>query len=365
MFADMKKANMSIFHALHPEDIFIPEPISPPHRPRLRAVIRWIGWLIVLGIGSAMALAFAVPFRPRSTDPALQWLIGAAFVLRVFRFHLGMAVMAVAGIAMVMRGWKLGLAGLVIGAALLWPTLLSVEPRTPPPSQGTPLRVMTMNLLYLNRDTNAILRQIRENNPDIIAMQEYSKVIDPTVQAALAAYPYRFTAPISNSSQGMAIYSRVPIKAELQRSHNVMGVTSRIRAEFEWDGKKIVLYDVHPTCPNGMRQIVRNQMQAVDLIDQLATEKNPVIVAGDFNATETTASAVALKRSGLSDSHEVAGFGHTTTWPNKGWLRFLPGFQIDHVYFSSALMCRRCWVAGGTGSDHWPVVADLGVRGNE
>lgn len=319
--------------------------------------------MILAGIAAMVLLAYAVPFRPRSLDPALQWLIGAAFMLRVFRFHLGIAALMIAGIAMVVRAWKLAAAGGVIGAVLLWPTLQSLEPKTPPPSQGPTVRVMTMNLLYLNRDTKAILRRIGENHPDIIAMQEYSNAIDPTMQTALADYPYRLLAPLPTNSQGMAVYSRVPMKAKLQTARNVMGATRRIRAEFIWNGKNIVLYDVHPVCPLSMRHILRNQMQAADLIDQLSTEKYPVIVAGDFNATETTPSAAALKQFGLSDSHEVAGFGHATTWPNQSWMRYFPGFQIDPVYFSSELTCKRCWVAGATGSDHWPVVADVGVRG--
>jgi endonuclease/exonuclease/phosphatase (EEP) superfamily protein YafD len=91
------------------------------------------------------------------------------------------------------------------------------------------------------------------------------------------------------------------------------------------------------------------------LIHYIRTRARPLIVAGDFNLTPFSAKltkfafATGLKR-------------HATllaTWPGD---KFRPVFLIDHVFSSREFYSVNVTVGPFLGSDHRPVIADIGLR---
>jgi len=122
------------------------------------------------------------------------------------------------------------------------------------------------------------------------------------------------------------------------------------------------VYNVHLLPPLGIAHMIESRSQLADLLDMLAADPLPVIVGGDFNFTETSSNARALRRQELIDSHSIAGRGRGATWPVNSFFRWLPGVRLDHVYISDGLTCTSCRTGNGFGSDHRPVVVEVGFR---
>jgi endonuclease/exonuclease/phosphatase family metal-dependent hydrolase len=100
------------------------------------------------------------------------------------------------------------------------------------------------------------------------------------------------------------------------------------------------------------------------LATDIATRIEPVLVAGDFSATDRSDGYKLLARE-LTDVHRAAGWGWGHTFPAYGgtW-RGLPIptrlMRLDMIFCSKELVPVACRVALAHGeSDHLPVVAQL------
>jgi len=88
----------------------------------------------------------------------------------------------------------------------------------------------------------------------------------------------------------------------------------------------------------------------------------PQVVLGDFNATPGSSVLDALRQRGLRHAlpEDAGGTNHDFTGRTDGR-------RIDHILVSSSIDVRDARVVttttGRLPSDHWPVVADLGVTG--
>jgi endonuclease/exonuclease/phosphatase (EEP) superfamily protein YafD len=106
----------------------------------------------------------------------------------------------------------------------------------------------------------------------------------------------------------------------------------------------------------------RRRAQFVHLLERLANESRPLIVAGDFNSASGTTYTAALENLGLTDAHRASGHSRGATWPARGPLAWLPGIRIDHVFLSPELTALGAIVGEAAGSDHRPVVVEVAVQ---
>ena len=132
------------------------------------------------------------------------------------------------------------------------------------------------------------------------------------------------------------------------------------RLKVEIDGQSVALYNLHMFQPWPARSMAARRAQLAGLFQRLDRETLPCIIAGDFNATPTSPTMAALAERNLADAWDQAGWGLGATWPDRFMVRRFPGIRIDHVYMSSSLTCTACTVGKGKGSDHRPIVAQLG-----
>ena len=86
------------------------------------------------------------------------------------------------------------------------------------------------------------------------------------------------------------------------------------------------------------------------------------MIVGDFNFTQMTAEYGRLRAAGLRSTHDLAGYGVGNTWGPKWypWLNRLPGVRIDQMLISRELTATAHHVGGDTGSDHRPIIAEVG-----
>jgi endonuclease/exonuclease/phosphatase (EEP) superfamily protein YafD len=220
---------------------------------------------------------------------------------------------------------------------------------------------MEFNLLHSNRRAPAVAAEISRADPDVLVLLEY----DPHWHRALgpqltAAYPHAARQVVPGSF-GWAVYSRLPIVSPA-RDLAPPEVSNRnlVRVVLSLDGRHLALYAVHLNPPKGLAAFVSQTRGLVQLASLLPDEELPVLLAGDFNFTCRHRMHRILAEQGLDDAHDSAGWGRGSTWPANGILACLPGVRIDHLYTDSRLTCTSIQVGHRCGSDHRPLLAELG-----
>ena len=83
--------------------------------------------------------------------------------------------------------------------------------------------------------------------------------------------------------------------------------------------------------------------QVIPLIE---VQTGPLIVIGDFNATQHSAVYEQLTAGRLRSAHTDCGRGYATTWPNGQWP--LPPIRIDQAFLSPEIECLS--IAEGVGA---------------
>jgi endonuclease/exonuclease/phosphatase (EEP) superfamily protein YafD len=92
----------------------------------------------------------------------------------------------------------------------------------------------------------------------------------------------------------------------------------------------------------------------------LAREHAPLVVIGDFNATDDHRGLRRLLGLGLHDAAVRRGKGLAMTWPRNR--RLLPPLvRPDRVLVDRRLAVTGYRLGTGRGSDHRPLVTDLAV----
>ena len=323
------------------------------------ATAAWAGTLVAVGW---LAFSYLLPEDLSADNLRYGRLAAVAFLGRVFTFHTGLALAAATAYAVLARRWRLLTVAGLAAAATLGPTGYACRPRTPPTVAGPTLRVMSVNVCFQNTDDAAVVRAITTAAPDVVAVEEYTPEFDAALRPALsAAYPHQCCQPRVGGS-GLAVFSRRPFVGDPRP--DLGDFRAQIRCVVRLGDRPVAVYAVHPKAPLNTGYILRNRRQTLDYVAQVKAEPLPAILAGDWNFTAETANAVALGRAGLTDCFDVAGRGRGTTWPmNSGWASWPPGIRLDHVYLTPQLTCTRYQTGGFDGSDHLPIVTDIGFRG--
>ncbi len=321
----------------------------------------WIAaaWVGTVGTVCWIAVSYVLPEDLARAGPIYSRVVVVAFFGRVFTFHSGLALAASSAAAIAGRRWRLLGISALAAAACLTPTIRACVPRRPAAVVGSPLRLMAINLEYSNAHYDLILSRIREIAPDVITVEEFTELQrDHLVPALSDRYPHQCLRP-APGGRGLALFSRLPF-AEPPRA-DTFEDRSQIRAVVPVAGRPVAVYAVHPYAPLSRWAIVQNRLQTADYLRQFAAERLPVIAAGDWNFTSETANAAAIRYAGLTDAFDGSGLARGSTWPVRPrWKSWLPGVRIDHVYLTPRLACSRYVTGTFDGSDHLPIVADVG-----
>jgi endonuclease/exonuclease/phosphatase (EEP) superfamily protein YafD len=244
----------------------------------------------------------------------------------------------------------------VAHGAFVAPELLAREPAPAVPVDALRFRLFTANVYAGNARPDGIAGEIRDSRPDIVFLQEatpaFVEAVDRT--GALGDLPHRVTVARTDPFAGL-LASRWPLVDD-----DVVEVDGRpivIRATAMTDRGPLRLYSVHVVAPvGGGRQAWASELGRVAAA--VRGERQPVLVAGDFNATWAHRAFRRLLHAGLTDGAAARGRPLQATWPRDRRL-VPPLLRIDHVLTTPGLAVRHLRTGHGQGSDHRPLVADV------
>ncbi|MGI5376833.1 endonuclease/exonuclease/phosphatase family protein [Streptomyces sp. CA-251387] len=312
-----------------------------PGRRRGRQLGIWSAALLLLGVSAVVGC------RVADTDgitPIPQFLAFLPWLL----VPAGLALL----LALFSRWWTGIVWAVVLFGLLAW----FIEPygKTGRPD-GPPLasfRVLTSNVEF-GQATEALVTAVRREKPDIVFVQECEHTCDATLRKALGTdYPHR-AAQVAGGSAGSVVLSRFPLTS----AEGVPGAMAMPGAVADVRGHAVRLQLAHPVPP--MPGDIDRWRRELDALHDFAAEADgtPLVLAGDFNASQDHAAFRRILDTGLRDAARLTGHDRTPSWPTLTTPTF--GAQIDHVLLSSDFSVRTARFLDLPDTDHRALLVDL------
>lgn len=213
------------------------------------------------------------------------------------------------------------------------------------------LRVITYNIEAANTRYREIGQFIAATNADIVVLQEIDAAAVAELLHELAKIYLHVFHAASERSTGLALFAKQSCvdggHIKWCDSNPAMAWARIEKGAFSCEVIGVYLADpFHP----------HMQVRHIDwLTDCVRSRRHPLIVAGDFNLTPFSAKLNKFAMTTGLRRHATM----LTSWPVD---KFWPTFLIDHVFASSEVCSVKVAVGPSLGSDHRPVIADIGLN---
>ncbi|MFI2431429.1 endonuclease/exonuclease/phosphatase family protein [Streptomyces sp. NPDC018693] len=317
----------------------------PEGRGRGRVFGAWCAGLLLA------AVSVVVGFRTADSDgitPVPQVLAFLPWLLAPTGLALALALLT--------RWWT----GLVWGVVVLGLLAWFIEPYgTTDPPAGRPvasLRVLASNVEF-GRATDSLVTAVRRERPDLVFVTECEYGCQKTLRREVSGdYPYR-QAVEGPSSIGSLILSR----HRLTPAAVLPGTLGMPGAVADVDGHAVRLQLAHPMPPLP-RQVSLWNRELDRVRDFSAAQRGPLVLAGDFNATQDHAAFRRILDTGLRDAARLVGEDREPSWPS-GWTPVF-GAQIDHVLVSADFSAHSARFLDLAGTDHRALLVDVTLHGS-
>jgi endonuclease/exonuclease/phosphatase (EEP) superfamily protein YafD len=320
---------------------------SAPTWRRVAVVAVWalaavgVAWTAIraFGLESGFPLVPLIAYTPYVAIAALVPL-GAAILLRVWA-----AVGVIAIVAIIL-------------AVLVLPRAWSGNGT--PQTGGPKLTVLAANLKYGNGEPEALLELVRENEVDVLCVQE----LTPNAAVGLRdagidnLLPENVLIP-EPRTKGSGIYSRHPLRRLGSGRLDAPGFAMASATVAVPAAGAVELASVHPVPPTGP-SAVAEWADGLSALPRAKPDAGLRILAGDFNATLDHSEFRAIVDSGYVDAADAAGEALKATWPADRLLGILPpAVTIDHVLADERIGVGDVSIHDIAASDHRAVLAEL------
>lgn len=248
-------------------------------------------------------------------------------------------------------------AALAAGVRLTPELARGFGPRAPAPP-GAGVRVLSLNVWEDNLDPELTLRRIVEAQADVVTLQERGGRLRAILPELLRRFPGRTRC--SGQAAELLILSRRPALASGCRGQRQGEGPTRIAWLNARDarGRPFTVVTTHLGWPVPAGGQSRQKQGLAAFLHGL--DPDSVILTGDFNTAAWTANMTRQDSLLRPLSRRTIGLATwPAAWPRVEWPAPFPFLPIDHVYAGPAWRTARIARGPVTGSDHYPVVADL------
>jgi vancomycin resistance protein VanJ len=334
-----------------------------PRLSRLQRVLRVLSWLSLAVVISATVVLWVVSER--------TWWGTALTFLPRHPFLAAPLLLLVVSLFAYRRMILVNLAAVLVAAFPLMGARIPLSFPTPQPDD---LRVVSCNVQRYAPDFDAVLAEIAELKPDIVALQEAL-----WTDARLAgAFPGWHTI----QEDEYWIGSRYPLRRIGVCRSTPFERISGLSVEIEAPQGRIVLHDLHLTTARfgftelslgsvvdgtGAAAVEKYTRQRRDEALQCRADvdrhgaKLPALVVGDLN-TPTMSELYRDAWHGLSNAFNEVGWGWGYTAPcstHRYWFNDVPWVRIDHILVDEHWSVSASNIGTGNGSDHRLIWARL------
>ena len=232
----------------------------------------------------------------------------------------------------------------------LWPAELLASSAAP---GGRSLRLLVVNVLMTNRESDRLFDLIRAHGPDLILALETDAWWRDCFEQLAPAYPHRLAHPLENT-YGMLLYSKLElIEPEIRflLKADVPSIRTGVRLR---SGHGIRLYGLHPEppSPSEAETSLPRDAELVLVGREVEAAGAPTIVAGDLNDVAWSHTSRLFRRiSRLLDPRIGRGMFntfHAGLWPLR--------WPLDHVFVSDDFLLHAIRRLPAFGSDHFPML---------
>ena len=300
-----------------------------------------LGWPLILGSATVLYLRW---------QPVDRVILVALVALTPF---LAVALAPAAVIAWFSRSTilRVGTAA-VVGVYLFTVSPVDAVIGCGPERSESSITIMTANIFVEGGDPVGIADQVRTVNPDVLFLQEADDDFLHPFEDQPELDPWSYRSHLADDApKGVAlIWSKWPLT---NMDNSPLDVYKSVQATVSLPSGDVVLESVHLTSPTDGSGISEWYRELRGLAAR--SPDGPMIIAGDFNATEDHAPFREVLAGGWTDVHDNKGCGLDQTWPTTT-LPF-PVMRLDHVLVSDHFDVLSTDVIAIEGSDHLSVVS--------
>ena len=238
-----------------------------------------------------------------------------------------------------------------------------------------------------------MMDQIKEQNADILCMQEFFTSTDPQYYNNInhvmkeLGYPYFYYSNDLDGPQqymGQAIFSRLPIiDSGMIRYPKPAADESLIHADVIFNNDTVRLYTTHlqsvhfekadyegiekiKNTDDGMvkssknvfaklkRGLIYRSGQAKVVKDEVSKSPHPFVLTGDFNDVPNSFAYFTIKGNDLNDAFLSTGLGVGRTFSGIS-----PTLRIDYIFTTPDIKVKQYNRVMKTYSDHYMLVVDI------
>lgn len=236
--------------------------------------------------------------------------------------------------------------------------LLPYLPVTKPAPEGETLKLMQVNVLFINKNPALLKALIEKEQPDIVVSSETPPVFAQMFESLKKDYPWQDLHPQKGNPRGLGVISKRKLVNPERIHFDHKGVPSQVFT-VTVGGQDVTFVSIHPFTPTENIERRDNEFRLIAERYKNPSSKNLVIL-GDFNATPYCAAYKQLVKS-LNLSNARDGFGIYPSWPT-----FLPTpflrIPIDHVLVSGTIAVHNFRTLTPVGSDHLPTVTEISIK---
>ena len=219
--------------------------------------------------------------------------------------------------------------------------------------------LMVANVLTPNRDSDGLIRQVKDQQPDLLLTLESDQWWGDRLDEAFGEWPCIIRIPLDNL-YGMHLYSRLPLEdAEVKYliQDDIPSIHGWLRLP---QGSRFRFHALHPRppAPSESEESLWRDAELLLVGQEIRESGLPSVVAGDLNDVAwSRTTRMFCKVSGMLDPRR--GRGMFSTFHAGHWFLRWP---LDHVFTSEHFTVKQVRRLAYFGSDHFPMLVTLCYR---